>query len=542
MDITNLTQNLIKGLEQKNTEQLVTLSRLLDIALEKIVLASVTETAPVTPQERDVLLAKTIAALLNHNKLTNNITQLTPALRAELTRLLDQQALIKSPELKWVTLLVNNQSLLTYTDKPLTIGQTVPLQLASPQKLVFLEMLNTGGINSEKIPTTLLNTASTEKFISKTDNVLSNSFNSTTNLQNNEIAKTRTQQIIADNLRQLLPHKDTPSILFKVITQWQNIPRVNQHQLVSPTLEQALKSVAEQIRSPLQLSKPTILKQVMTSSGIFFENKINKHLTNDTATLNRTYAQDLKGSLLNLVSKVTRELSGSDKPLTTDQTVKLLQQLTNYIPTPGVITAAPSDSTKNSLPLDISLIMQQLMTKPVKELSNKELRTQLLVLIQQHSLHSLAKIQLQQLANLNFEVNNKDSAQPNAVWQLDIPIKHHNEVQQLHLHVEREWVEDKKATAENRTATKIKQWSVTLRFDLPTLGEFCAQLAIIDTTISATLWATRETTFTQVKEQMESLRKNLEAEGIHVTQLQCLKGMPPQKPMALSYSLIDVST
>jgi hypothetical protein len=541
MDITNLTQNLIKGLEQKNTEQLVTLSRLLHVALGKVVMASVTETAPVTPQEKDALLAKTVAALAQSNKLVSNIAQLTPALKAEITRLLDQQALIKSPELKWVTLLVNNQSLLTYTDKPLTIGQTVPLQLVSPQKLMVLELPGVTDITTQKVPTIALNTPATtaiEKSVSKTENALSQSFAPINNILKNA----STQQVIANNLRHLLPHKDTPSALYTALTQWQNIPKANQQQLVSPTLAQTLKSLAEQIRSPLQLSQPTILKQAISSSGVFFENKISKHLTNTTAPLNSTYAQDLKGSLLDLLSKVNQELTGNNKPLTTEQTVKLLQQVISYIPTAGTTTALAGDSIKNSLPVDIGLLIQQLMIKPVKELSDKELRTQLLILLQQQSLHSLAKIQLQQLANLNHEVNSKDSAQTNAVWQLDIPVRHQHEVQQLHVHMEREWVEDKNTTNENKTVTKIKQWSVTLRFDLPTLGEFCAQLAIIDTSVSATLWATRETTFTQVKQHMEDLRKNLETEGIQVKQLQCMKGMPPQKPMALSYSLIDIST
>ncbi|MES2675099.1 MAG: flagellar hook-length control protein FliK [Pseudomonadota bacterium] len=537
MDITNLTQNLIKGLEQKNTEQLVTLSRLLHTALGKIIMASVTETTPVTPQEKDALLAKTVEALAQSNKLVSNIAQLTPALKVEISRLLDQQALIKSPELKWVTLLVNNHSLLTYTDKPLSVGQSVPLQLVGPQKLVVLEMPGVNSTNNQKVSINTSNTllTSIEKSASKTESLLSQPF---TNLQKNS----NTQQLIANNLRYLLPHKDTPGVLLTALTRWQNIPKGNRQQLVSPTLAQALKSAAEQIRSPLQLSQPAILKQAISSSGVFFENKVSKHLSNATTTLSSTYAQDLKGSLLNLFSKVSQELNGNNKPVTTEQTVKLLQQLISYIPTTGTTTALPGDSVKNSLPTDIGLLIQQLMAKPVKELSDKELRTQLLVLLQQHSSHSLAKIQLQQLANLNHEVNSKDSAQPNAVWQLDIPVRHHNEVQQLHLRMEREWVEDKNATNENKTATKIKQWSVTLRFDLPTLGEFCAQLAIIDTSVSATLWAAQESTFTQIKQQMESLRKNLETEGIEVKQLQCMKGMPPQKPMALSYSLIDIST
>lgn len=536
MDITNITQNLIKGLEQKNTEQLVTLSRLLNVALGKMVMASVTEIEPVTPQERDVLLAQTVKALLQVNKLAKNTAALSPALKIEITRLLDQQTLIKSPELKWVNLLVNGKSLLTYTDKPLAAGQTIPVQLVSPQKLVLLDLQQLNNItDTQKSPAVTFNL---ETFLSKT-----------------ETSSQQIKQVVADNLRQLLPYKDKPTVLFSALNQWQNIPKANQQQLVSPTLSQALRSVAEQIRSPLQLGQPKILEQIIKNSGVFFENKLTAHstainqTTNQTISptiLNRTYTQDLKGSLLTLLSKVNQELTDNNKPLTTEQTVKLLQQVSSYIPIAGAATA-PGDTPKNSLPEnsltgDIGLLIQQLMTKPVNELSDKELRTQLLILLQQHSLHSLAKIQLQQLTSLNHELDTKDSKQPNASWQIDIPVKYHNEVQQLHLHINREWVDDKNSSSENKTATKVKQWSVTLRFDLPTLGEFCAQVAIIDTSVSAILWATRETTFSHIKQHIENLRKNLEGEGIQVTQIQCIKGMPPQKSMALSYSLIDIST
>jgi len=172
------------------------------------------------------------------------------------------------------------------------------------------------------------------------------------------------------------------------------------------------------------------------------------------------------------------------------------------------------------------------------------LRNQLLVLLQQHSVHSLARIQLQQLHAITHELDSKESATPNASWQLEIPVKHQNDVQHLHMRIDREWVDDtnESESGPEKSSNKIKQWSVTLRFDLPTLGEFCAQLAIISTQVSATLWAAQEKTFTQVREQIEGLRKQLESEGIDVKYLQCMRGIPPEKPMNLSYSLIDVST
>src|SRR4051812_17358009 len=107
MDITNIPQNLIKALEQKNTEQLVALSRVLNLVLGKTVMATVTSTAQVTEPERQLLLKQTAAALAQINKQVVDPTKIPPALKTEIARLVQQQDLIKMPELKWVNLLVN---------------------------------------------------------------------------------------------------------------------------------------------------------------------------------------------------------------------------------------------------------------------------------------------------------------------------------------------------------------------------------------------------------------------------------------------------
>ncbi|HWV15696.1 MAG TPA: flagellar hook-length control protein FliK [Cellvibrio sp.] len=568
MDISKLTQHLLKGLEQNNKTEVAALSRTLNITLGKPVMAKVNETAAVTPQERKELLAKTTEALTQLNKLASNPAQATPAVKAEVLRLLEQQALIKSPDLKWVNLSVNNNSLLTYTDKSLTAGQAVPVQLVNQQKLVLLDSVaensasNTAK-NSQNIQTNPAAGNSLGKAITTplAEELLGKLTGGATKPQVNELLKNQPavtpsathyklntpeiKQIVADRLRQLLPYKDTPSALFSAVNQWQQIPAPLKQPLVSANLEQALKSVAEKIRSPLQLSQPKVLETIIKNSGIFFENNLNNNQTSKGPSLDNIFSQDTKGSLLNLLSRVNQELSGSSKPLSTEQATRLLQQLSSYTPSPAAYSAAGSagDLTRNTLAPDISMLMQQLMTKSVKHMSDKELRTQLLVLMQQHSLHSIAKIQMQQLASLNHELDSRDSTQPNASWQVEIPIRHHSEVQPLHIRIDREWVEEKGAGEQSQNSSnKVKQWSVTLRFDLPTLGEFCAQLSIIDTSVSVTLWASQEKTFGQVKKQMDDLRNNLEKEGIQVKQLQCMKGMPAQKPMALSYSLIDIST
>jgi hypothetical protein len=687
MDITNIPQTLIKGLEQKNTDQLVALSRVLNLVLGKTVIATISSTEPVTAPERAELLKQTAAALAQiKQQATNN---LTPAIKAEVARLVQQQNLIQSPELKWINLVVNNRPLLTYSDRPLAAGQNVPVQLQGPQKLVLLDLptpalsLPTKAVAPSAIPQTVLapttntpadtaknaatlntllkaaitelankalatpaanstvtakspvatdasptvlpktlvttenasdksglkNTAALNELLKAATTELANKTSATLtassqtsliknilttsagannlssetiaapgtntkaaglgkaiNYTNNDLSLKYTtnsdnkitnpetlaaKNIVSENLRNLLPHRDAPSLLLSAINQLQQLPATSRQQLLPASVEQALKSIAEKIRSPEQLAQPKVLAQTLKNSGVFFENKINESLQKNSedktgstkAALNTHYTQDLKGSLLTLLSRTTQELNGDKKPLSTEQTIKLLQTLS----TPALFHPIGSATTnplsaKFDIAQTIGMFVQQLMTKPVKELSDKELRTQLLVLLQQHSVHSLAKIQLQQLHSINHELETKDSATPNASWQIEVPVKQHNDVHHLHMRIDREWVDEKNESETNKSTNKIKQWSVTLRFDLPTLGEFCAQLAIVNTQVSATLWAAREKTFSEVRDHIEGLRKQLESEGIEVKYLQCMRGMPPEKPMALSYSLIDIST
>jgi len=638
MDITNIPQNLIKALEQKNTEQLVALSRVLNLVLGKTVMARVESTSPVTEPERQALLKQTAAALAHANKQIIDPAKISPVLKTEISRLMQQQDLIKMPDLKWVNLLVNNRHQLTYTDRPLAAGQTIPVQLQNPQKLV---MLNSRQLDPNKIPTDTLTPGKAQisipnpiaapalisgadgdanqtgnipvpnaKNIAVLNELLKNALTDIANKSNqisdikllqatienlnfgknistpNSIAETTSKlnnsalynvkdlslkfagtadnnkispevaaakALVSENLRNLLPHRDTPNVLFSAIAQLRQLPATSRIQLFSPSVEQALKSVAEKMRAPESLAQPKELAQALKNSGVFFESKLNKVIQNSSANestklgsaFQNTYHQDVKGSLLTLLNSVTQDMTGNKKPLTSEQTQKLLQQVSNTpLFNPPLSATAHALNNKLDITQAIGVFLQQLMQKPVKELSNKELRNQLLVLLQQHSVHSLARIQLQQLHAITHELDSKESATPNASWQLEIPVKHQNDVQHLHMRIDREWVDDtnESESGPEKSSNKIKQWSVTLRFDLPTLGEFCAQLAIISTQVSATLWAAQEKTFTQVREQIEGLRKQLESEGIDVKYLQCMRGIPPEKPMNLSYSLIDVST
>ncbi len=601
MDISSITQDILKGLAQKNYDQLIALSRTLNLIVGKTLIATVSSTQPVTPAERDQLLQQTTAALTALKQQLVTLNHPPPTLTNEIGRLIQQQQLIQSPALKWVTLIINNQALLTYSDRPLEPGKALEIQLQTPQKLVIVEsgsQTNTKTINpSSNFSVTTPSASGMAQAVSSAltanqngitnqseDARLISAAKFTTSANVNDLPQTnkmdknlaayaarptyptplplsssppkqeirREQVVVTENLRKLLPQQDTRNLLFAVINKLEQLPRAQKQQILGKSLEEALKSAAEHIRTPHQLSNPKILAHIIKNSGLFFENKlasINKEIDNPKTTsannseknLTAFYAQDKKGATLNLLNKVTIDLA---EELTEKNAIQ-----TNKLPLEknlaSVFTSAIPGAAKDSKALSsetITELIQHLLNKPLRELTHKELRTQLLALLQQHTAHSLNKIQLQQLQSLSQELEVKETAQSTSSWQLDIPVKHHNDIHHLHLYLEREWIESPQEHENKKNGEKIKQWSVTLSFDLPTLGEFSAQLSIINTHVRAVLWAERENTFTEVRQHIEGLRKQLESEGIVVKQLQCIHGKPPQKPRKLSYSLIDIST
>ncbi len=88
----------------------------------------------------------------------------------------------------------------------------------------------------------------------------------------------------------------------------------------------------------------------------------------------------------------------------------------------------------------------------------------------------------------------------------------------------------------------MRQWNVMLGFDLPQLGRFYAQLALLNNRVNIKFWAENENTLTQAQARLESFQQQLEHEGIQIAQLQCLPGLPPTQKMSVNYSLVDIKT
>jgi hypothetical protein len=163
------------------------------------------------------------------------------------------------------------------------------------------------------------------------------------------------------------------------------------------------------------------------------------------------------------------------------------------------------------------------------------------MLMHQYTLGSIAKIQLQQVHTLNHQLGQADQTQPTQSWQFEIPVRQGQDVHPLHIHMEQQWVEEQNENA-GQNSTRVRQWNVMLRFDLPLIGQFYAQLTLLGDNLSAKFWAENENTLLETKDRIDGLKAQLEQEGIQVTQMQCVPGLPPKPKMSLSYSLVDIKT
>jgi hypothetical protein len=493
MKVPNLLNSLFTGLREARAERITTLVQLLSIGIGKTQSALVEKVAPPSQEQRQSLLNSTLDALVRLARAPDSSQR-----DQQLAQLLEQKQLLNSPLLKLVKLLVNGRPLVTYTDRPVEPGQTINVRLTDSNRLTLLP-------DTSKDPKTASNP--------------------------------QRRDIVAQALRNALPMQDRPSLL-DALPRIQSLPFSHRQALLSPSLQQALHSLAQQLRSPEQLAQPNVLRAAIKDNGVFFEHKLAQSLERSHATSHprriapqdgiRLRTGDLKGALLHTLQRISAELN---QPKNTTTKGGAPQPL------------APALSTPTLAQLDLPQFLAQLARRPMAELSSRTLRTQLLVLLHQQTLNSLARVQFQQLQAVSQRQARADAPQTPQAWALEIPVRYSQEQHTIHFHMEHDWVWrecDENDSEQNNK--KVKRWQVLLSFPLPEAGNFYAQLTLTGEDVAAKLWAEQEHTLREVKAKLSSLKQQLEDKGIEVTHMECVHGAPSSKAHNLHYSLVDIKT
>ena len=563
MDLGSINEKLLQNVQRAQLEQVALISKTLGLKPGSEFLAKAQEVSQATPAERAEIVKSIDTALAQLNK-----NSAAPATKALINQLIEQKSLLQNSDIKLVNLNINPQSLgsaalttnspattlLAYTDQPIQAGQALLLQftetsgvrivqpLSQNQLNAILIILRSKGIDLAQMDAKATNAPQAKELalqIAKMD--LSKLFVSNeTSVQRPQISEA-TRAAISETLRNLLPQKDSGqdvlSSLPKITQFIQQIPVAQRKEWLPSSIQDALKTLANQIRTSDQLANPKLLAMSLANNGQSFEQKLAQLLNSSampgatknqtalpngqTANVSKVFAQDLKGALLGLAQQLAVEINK----------------------TPTLLNA---DASRNSLAIALPQLLGMFTAKmsgdkQTGELNQKQMRTQLIQLMHQYTLGSLAKIQLQQIHSLNHQLSQQDVAQPNQSWQFELPVRYGQEVHPLQIHMEQKWIEEEKDEREKQNH-RVRQWTVMLNFDLPVIGKFYAQLAIVNDNMSAKFWAERESTLKDAKQKLNLLTQQLESQGIKIVQLQFFPGSPPRPKMMLGYSLVDVKT
>lgn len=577
--VSSHTDLSLRASPQAQIEPVSALAKSLGLKTGGQFLGQVTQVSRPTTEERAEIIKSLDSALAGLDK-----HSAAPAVKGIEAQLLEQKQLAQQAQLKLIHLNLSNplqkaapttsdsqptpQSLLSYTTHAVTVGQTLLLQLAAHQRVQILEPLTPDQLN--KVLNLITTLTQEGKPLPDSLGKLLQAVGDTTSTQ----ARVQAQEAISNSLRQLLPLKDSGQDLLgslpKVMQFLQQLSPSVRSEWLSADVQTSLKALANHIRLSDQLSNPKLLAMALKTNGQGFELGLAQRLglslptaigtsplssagltgakasgspagipaasgmaikeslksqgtaalANLPATppLSKLAAQDLKGALLGVLHQLERESA-------TLTASGILPPMTDKF------------SPNNALPQFLGL----LLLRPPAELSQKQLRAQLVMLMHQYTLGSLAKIQLQQIHSVSQQLNQADQAQPLPSWQFELPIRHGQEVHPLHIQLEQKWIEDPEEK-DTGTSRRLRQWNIMLGFDLPQLGHFYAHLGLLGEQLTIRFWAEREPTLQAARAKLDSLRTQFEQEGIEVVQLQCVPGLPPSQKMSIHYALVDVKT
>ena len=108
------------------------------------------------------------------------------------------------------------------------------------------------------------------------------------------------------------------------------------------------------------------------------------------------------------------------------------------------------------------------------------------------------------------------------------------------MHFDQDWYQNQEE--KRRSAGKVRQWQVSLSFELPELGPFHAQITVRGDQVGARLWAERQASSNKIQSRLSQLRERLTQEGVEVTRLEVRTGAPPRRRTQIHYTLVDVTT
>lgn len=275
--------------------------------------------------------------------------------------------------------------------------------------------------------------------------------------------------LISQYLKASLPQQQDPTRL--LATLWQ----LEQDAGLSAATGKAAREMLASLPDPAQLASAEGVRDSLLGSGLFLEAQL---LGQSTAI-----GQDYKGHLLKLAALISAELG------------------------PDILPGSPDTSARAG---QIQALARHILLAVDQDMSSKAQLTQLLQDVQ----GSLARVQTHQLMHL------QDPCAPQSQWLLEIPVRAHDGIDVLQLHVERD------ARQQQHEKATPPTWQITLSFDFPSTGAVMVRLRCSAQAMAITFHAERSSIYAFIDQQRDAFSNLLNSKGLTDVQVLAQRGMP----------------
>lgn len=163
----------------------------------------------------------------------------------------------------------------------------------------------------------------------------------------------------------------------------------------------------------------------------------------------------------------------------------------------------------------------------------------LLGLLLKRTQESLNRLHLHQLSHAGTTTREAGAQQQNPPLTFDLPVLFDGQVQVFNTRIDEE---DLPASEQAQNGKKVKQWSVSLGFDIEGLGPMFCQLQMTTQQANLQFWAERPATLALTQKNIDFLSKSLHELGVAVSEVSCHEGLPKQTRTRLSQQLVDINT
>jgi hypothetical protein len=448
---------------------------------------------------------------------------------------------------------------------------------SSPLYLTKLAINPTANINASTDSKTLT-TITLQAFSAKQTLILGQQNGQLQINANNQLSlnlQERLQQAASQAIKNILPKQESVSQLQQFTGQLSQtiskLPPSLQIKLASRPVIQALSELNRFTQTSMSLQQGRQVQLALANSGTSFEAKLTQsnhlanHLSagltanplntsNTSATAQANLHNDIRANLdkilsaINLSGNAARS-SNSLAALNQTDVDKLIAVVAatlnnsatsavNHITAPKNLTAATAALFRLlgiAIPFDAPIVAQ--LPKAIEQHLKK--------LIEQ----THAKIQFNQLRSIGLDQPASEVRPHLQQFHTELPLRFNEQVLALQLSIHEQEIAKEghreeahqEAKDDNKNAP-IRRWQVFLSFDLPNDEKLHTQLTIIESSISATLWAQSQNLCDKAQKNISWLRDKLLANGLTVEDITCLQGSPPQKGTSLDYNLVDIKT